>query len=312
MTAVIRFSICIPVYNRERLITRAIASCLIQNGADFEIVVIDDGSSDGSVAAIEAMADERIRLRCLGSNRGMATARNTAIAAARGEWIVTLDSDDELLPGGLDRIREVVESGATDVDCYEFMYQRDDGCCSPDPPLVDRRIDFQDYLGRLDRQRFFDSLHCLRRSAALQTPWREWKVAGVILHSLEVHHTYRCADVSSAVALIHTDADNRISWVRRGAALARRAGQDLGEELDLIFARYGAELRCWAPLTWRRYQRVRASYFFLAGCRRSGVWQSLRCLSASPLSADVWASLIFGLTGPHLYARIRAWRRPPT
>jgi hypothetical protein len=312
MTTSINFSICIPAFNRERLITRAIASCLNQNGADFEIVVIDDGSSDGTIAAVEAIADQRIRLLHFDTNRGISAARNAAIAAARGEWMVILDSDDELLPGGLDRIREVVESGKTDVDCYEFMYLRDDGGCSPDPPLADQKIDFQDYLRRLDHQRSFDALRCLRRTAALQTPWPEWRVAGVMLHSMELHRSHCCMDVNSTVALIHTDAANRISWIRRGASMARRAGTDLGEEMDAILVQHGAELRRWAPLTWRRFQRVRASYFFLAGCRWSGIKQTLRCLSASPLSGEVWAQLIFGLSGPHLYAKIRELRRPPT
>jgi hypothetical protein len=197
MTTSINFSICIPAFNRERLITRAIASCLNQNGADFEIVVIDDGSSDGTIAAVEAIADQRIRLLHFDTNRGISAARNAAIAAARGEWMVILDSDDELLPGGLDRIREVVESGKTDVDCYEFMYLRDDGGCSPDPPLADQKIDFQDYLRRLDHQRYFDALRCLRRTAALQTPWPEWRVAGVMLHSMELHRSHCCMDVKS-------------------------------------------------------------------------------------------------------------------
>jgi len=312
MTAVMTFSICIPVFNREQLICRAIRSCLKQNGDDFEIVVVDDGSTDGTVAAIESLGDQRIRLVRLESNRGMATARNRAIQAASSTWIVMLDSDDELLPGGLDRIRAVVMAGGTAVDCYEFMCRRDDGGCSPDPPLGDGRLDFEQYLRRLDRQRRFDPLRCLRRSTALQAPWRTWRLAGVLLHSLDLHRFHVCVDVSSAVALIHTDATNRISWIRRGPGMARRAGQDLGEEMDAIVERHGAELRRWAPRTWQRFQRVRASYFFLEGRRRSGIKQTLRCLRSTPLATEVWTQLIFGITGPELFAWIRDRRPPPT
>ncbi|MFM7086800.1 MAG: glycosyltransferase family 2 protein [Cyanobium sp.] len=128
------FSICIPVFNRERVITRALRSCLQQNGNDFEIVVTDDHSSDGTILAIEALQDARIRLVRHRSNQGHGPARNSAIEAALGNWIIELDSDDELLPNGLDHIRAAVQAASPDVDCLEFMYQRDDGCCSPDPP----------------------------------------------------------------------------------------------------------------------------------------------------------------------------------
>jgi glycosyltransferase involved in cell wall biosynthesis len=88
-------SVIIPLYNRREEIGRAVASALRQSHAPHEIVVVDDASRDDSAAAVAALDDRRIRLVRHERNRGAAAARNTGIAAAEGEWIALLDSDDE-------------------------------------------------------------------------------------------------------------------------------------------------------------------------------------------------------------------------
>lgn len=95
-------SVIIPVFNRERFVVEAIGSVLAQTLADFEIVVIDDGSTDGTAAAVQAIRDPRIRLVPHGVNCGLATARNTGLDEARGEFIAWLDSDDLSRPRRLE------------------------------------------------------------------------------------------------------------------------------------------------------------------------------------------------------------------
>lgn len=90
-----RVSVVIPVFNRRREIPRAIASALGQSLSPYEILVVDDGSTDGSPEAVAAIGDPRIKLLRHLQNRGAAAARNTAIEAAQGDWIALLDSDDE-------------------------------------------------------------------------------------------------------------------------------------------------------------------------------------------------------------------------
>ncbi len=230
-----------PVFNREKLVTRAIRSCLAQTGDDFEIVVTDDGSTDGTVDVIEQIGEPRIKLVRHATNLGHSAARNSCVDAAVGEWIVILDSDDELLPGGLDKIRKAVFDSGDEVDCLQFMYDRDDGGCSPDPPFVDGSLTFEDYLRMLDRWTRFDPLFCMRREASLRLPWKPWSLSGAIWQRFEIHSQCRCTVSSQVVALIHTDATNRISWYRRGPKVAQRAGVDLGEfKLDNIpFMRRG-------------------------------------------------------------------------
>ena len=91
-------SIVIPTYNRRHFICDAINSCLSQTYSNCEIIVIDDGSSDGSGEFLHRMYGDRIRY-IYQANHGPAIARNRGIAAARGEFIHFLDADDQLAPG---------------------------------------------------------------------------------------------------------------------------------------------------------------------------------------------------------------------
>lgn len=94
-------SVIIPTYNRESFLDRSIASVLGQRPPCDELIVVDDGSTDGTVSVVERIAAESpipVRLLCQ-KNRGAAAARNAGIYAAKGEMLAFLDSDDWWLPG---------------------------------------------------------------------------------------------------------------------------------------------------------------------------------------------------------------------
>jgi glycosyltransferase involved in cell wall biosynthesis len=95
MTAPI-VTIVIPTYNRAHLLPRAVASVRAQTCADWELILVDDGSTDSTLADVTAMAaaDQRIRLAVNTGRRGPSGARNAGIAAARAPWVAFLDSDD--------------------------------------------------------------------------------------------------------------------------------------------------------------------------------------------------------------------------
>lgn len=89
-------SILIPAFNAERWIAVAVGSALAQCAGDVEVIVVDDGSSDGTLSALRIFED-RIRIES-GPNRGATVARNRLLALASAEWIQYLDADDYLLP----------------------------------------------------------------------------------------------------------------------------------------------------------------------------------------------------------------------
>jgi glycosyltransferase involved in cell wall biosynthesis len=96
-----KVSVILPVHNRADVLPRAIESVLGQELGDFELVVVDDGSTDGSAEVAELFGDERIRLIRLDRNRGGNVARNEGIRAARAPLIAFVDSDDRYFPDKL-------------------------------------------------------------------------------------------------------------------------------------------------------------------------------------------------------------------
>lgn len=94
-------SIVIPTHDRLALLMEAVDSVRTQTLDDWELIVADDGSADGSAEAVEALEDARIRVLRLPRTGNVAAVRNAGIAAARGEWVAFLDSDDVWMPGKL-------------------------------------------------------------------------------------------------------------------------------------------------------------------------------------------------------------------
>ena len=106
-------SIIIPVYNTKRLLDRCIESVQKQSFADFELLLIDDGSTDGSGEICETYANQDSRIRVFHKkNGGVSSARNLGIENASGEWVYFVDSDDELMPDGLRTLVDLVSDGA--------------------------------------------------------------------------------------------------------------------------------------------------------------------------------------------------------
>ena len=94
-----KISVIIPTFNREKFVVEAVESVLRQRYRDFEIIVVDDGSTDNTRSALEAYSG---RITCIHQNNaGVSAARNRGIERASGDWIAFLDSDDEWMPGYL-------------------------------------------------------------------------------------------------------------------------------------------------------------------------------------------------------------------
>lgn len=111
-----KVSVIIPAYNQAQFLEGAIRSVLCQTFRDYEIIVVDDGSTDNTPAVAEKFASQIRYIRQ--ENKGLAGARNTGIRAAQGEWIGLLDSDDEWLPGYLEEMAELAEKNPEAVVFY--------------------------------------------------------------------------------------------------------------------------------------------------------------------------------------------------
>ena len=112
-------SVVLPAYNRADSIRLAIDSVLRQSFTDFELIIVDDASTDGTRAVAEAVADPRVRVIAHPANRGASAARNSGVAAARAPFVAFQDSDDEWLPRKLEKqMARLLAPGAGYVAAY--------------------------------------------------------------------------------------------------------------------------------------------------------------------------------------------------
>lgn len=142
------FSVVIPLWNKRPTIAATVASVLAQSWRGFELVVVDDGSTDGGIDRLAAYGDSRIRI-IVQANAGPGAARNTGIEAARHDWIAFLDGDDIWLPdhlAELDRIRtEFPRAGLIGTS---FVCAGEDGECRL-PARAGGRIEAINYFERV-------------------------------------------------------------------------------------------------------------------------------------------------------------------
>jgi succinoglycan biosynthesis protein ExoO len=149
-------SVVIPAYNAEKTIRNAIDSVFEQTMHDLEVIVVDDASTDGTVHAVEAIHDPRVRLLRSPGNLGPSAARNMALRHARGCWVAFLDADDEWVP---ERLEQLLAAAGNEADCFVADWSV---VCVPNrqgrltpvqipdlpgQPLTER-FDFTDYLER--------------------------------------------------------------------------------------------------------------------------------------------------------------------
>lgn len=123
-----RTSVIVPVYNVKAYLPKCVDSVLAQTDPDLELVLVDDGSADGSGPLCDQLAQGDSRIRVIHQeNRGLGGARNTGIEAAKGEWLLFPDSDDWLEPEALERALSAGESAGADMVCFGFRSVDEEG-----------------------------------------------------------------------------------------------------------------------------------------------------------------------------------------
>jgi glycosyltransferase involved in cell wall biosynthesis len=142
-----KVSIVIPLYNKAPYIERALRSVLTQTFGDFEVIVVDDGSTDGGGKIVESIGDNRVKL-FRQENAGVSAARNAGIKAAKGEWIAFLDADDEWVPEKLELQMRAISShldAAWVAGGYRYIRASAGGIEVPQKDFLDEWFE-DDYL----------------------------------------------------------------------------------------------------------------------------------------------------------------------
>lgn len=300
------FTVVVTTYNRERIVRRAVDSCLAQSFDDFEVVIVDDASTDGTVAALESYDDPRVRVVVHERNRGINPARHTGTVAARGEWIVVVDSDWELKPEALERLRAAIDGLPEDVRVVRFRLLWDDGRVTPafvpaEPFGYEGRIRWAEEEGGEDAGR------CIAAEVFERTPYiADRRGAIETLFELDLARAERTLALDEVLGLEHSDAPN--SWMRSTTAAEliprlRTEAPDMLWMAETSLERHGEALRRWGPCQYANLQRVAALQSFLLGRRRAGARHALRSLRCRPLVPLSWITLVLGLLGPGASAR---------
>lgn len=196
-------SVVIPLYNKEASIKQSLMSVLSQSYQDFEVVIVDDGSTDDSAAKVEEIHDPRVRL-IRQENGGPSKARNTGVKNARGEWIVLLDADDELLPNGLETFQNIIDK-ASDIDIVDCntLYYNSHGNTEGYHP-------FKGYVNNPMKMFFYSAIgpgsnhSCFRKQILLDFPYktdiRRFEDAELLMRLLPNASVFSS---TKAVAIVH-------------------------------------------------------------------------------------------------------------
>jgi glycosyltransferase involved in cell wall biosynthesis len=164
------FSVVIPAYNARDLIGSTIRSVLDQTRDDFELIVVDDGSRDGTPEVVGAIEDSRLRL-VRQANSGVAGARNRGVQESSGSLVSFLDNDDLWMPNYLELMGNALDAdpgaGFAYTDGWSFEHRsrrimRKSAMSGSDPP-VPPPVDREEFLARLLRRNFILSSCTVRR-----------------------------------------------------------------------------------------------------------------------------------------------------
>lgn len=252
-------SIIIPSYNRAWCIKRAIDSCLRQTYQNFEIIITDDGSTDDTQLIIESYKCNKIKYFKFFKNRGVIKARNNCIINSNGEWIILLDSDDELLPDCLSVFSESIVEGI-DIIFAHFLNPHTGGSQMS-----------KSYLSKIEKNNIlkFHDLICNNQSIGDPLPFVKRCVFEKIPYDTHVlrnmsviwHQFFRITDVlvlDIYLAICHISVSDRITMNRvRDANLWVEGVQ---EYLNL----FSDDIRACCPSKLSFHYRSLGIYQFLA------------------------------------------------
>ena len=210
-------SVVMPVYNAEKTLREAVSSVCAQTEQDWELLLVDDASTDGSASLAETLAGEDGRIRLLRNprNLGVAETRNRGIAEARGEFVALLDSDDRWRPEKLRcQLALARESGADLLYCsYGLIDAEGKPCCADF--LVPSVTDWEKMLVR---SVISCSTAMIRRELLLQHPFQS-----IYAHEDYVLWLELLRDGCRAVGCPEVLADYRVSADSRSGNKLRSA-----------------------------------------------------------------------------------------
>jgi glycosyltransferase involved in cell wall biosynthesis len=206
-------------YNRAHTLPRAIDSVRVQRFPDWELIVVDDGSTDNTQEVLRMYQDPRIRVVVHPHNRGVCAAKNTGFDHMTGEWFTTLDSDDEIVPEAISTMLSVpreVDPGinAVTVNCIDTST----GELSGKGLDHDQWLDYETLLARCSGEHW----GLTRRSLLGDLRFNEKIHGGEAILWYKLSRDAKRYYVHKGLRLYHTEGQDRISQRFAPADISRR------------------------------------------------------------------------------------------
>ena len=299
------------MYNRSMMIGRAIESCLNQSYSDFELLIVDDASSDDSVSVAASYADSRIKICQHARNRGPGPARNTAIAHARGLWCVMVDSDFALFPGALKNLFVRTKNAPSDIGNVASSCRWDTGEVTPLPSVPEVPLDYRGYLQWMESLTVSEKLECIRREVFTTNRYPDSRAWEFEFH-INLVRRWRVQVTRDVLVNIYTDAPNRITTAT-GPSAVKRALEDAPDKLvsfESILREHGPVMKECAPRLNDYTIGLAGNLALLSGQRKKGLKYISTAICGRPWSASLWALMCMGIVfGPRTIARGTVLRR---
>jgi len=302
------FSIIITAFNRERMIRRCVDSCLAQTFNDFEVVVVDDASTDRTPEVLQSMRHPKLVVVRHAVNKGICPARDTCVKTAKGRWIVMIDSDHALLPHTLESLYPKTQKAAADVGVIGARYRWDDGSVTP-RFVPDDAIDYEGRIRWVEEEGGTDYLSCTRREVYETVHWPSDRRGPLdTLFQLDLAKQWKVKIHEDILALEFSDAPNsqtRSLGLTRVRIMLQNAA-DMAWHYEEILDRHGEALEQWGAKSLDNIIRAAALNHFLSGDRKAGLKRVAQYLFNHPASAPAWGILVFGMMGPRAAAYANA------
>jgi len=292
-------SIILPTYNRAALIAKAVHSVLAQTFPDFELIIVDDASTDNSEDVIKHIADSRIRYIVHEENRGGAAARNTGIKTAAGTFIGFQDSDDQWLPDKLAMQVRAFRSSGTGTGAVYTGCRRQEGPDMTYIPSQEIRQKSGDLRVQLLRGNFITLPSLLIKKECLET-------VGIFDERLlRLHDWDLLIRISMHYDFVFIDEPLVVSSFTPESISSRE--DSLLQASEIILEKHRDEFR--------RYKKISASHHYFiadrslkAGRWRKGIAFLWKAFKDNPRPGFL-VSMVASLFGKNIYARYSSLAR---
>ena len=287
-------TVIVPTHNRAALLPRALNSVLTQEFAAFEVIVVDDGSTDNTSSVLSRFAEAPLNVVRHAQALGAAAARNSALAVARAPIVAFLDDDDEMLPGFLAATAGAhAMSPAVDLCWTGVIFQHKDG-----------RQKVQDWRRWAGSRRFVNRLagccgislrtERLRAMGGFDTRFRIAEDTDLFMRLVESGGTWRCIPQPLMKVDVHP-----------GASLSRSGNSELHiEHIHRLLEQHGALIEA-DPTIWRQYHGSLTNHLYRAGRLREARRELARMLGRrGSFTLALESILRFEIRGG------RFWQRP--